>query len=511
MAFSVKKRTNNRLNEIEKLPGPVEFLPNSYGDRFIPRRYALSRSSRFKAESKPEQKVDPMVMKDMPGYWRTHHYSSVLRNVFELVSTNDNILSFNDSTTRQVCSLLSMKRKVKCVVRPTYSNIQRLDWSCHPRSKPIGFIEAVHDMPNIKAHYHKIIDWSVAGQIAALFSKKLVIWKPKTDVIIGLRAQFTTSIAFNPAGDRLAIAMFMMSRPWLDILNVEANAIGSHGALKMLDPVEHPVSCLIWDGSGHNVVCGFGNGQISIVPIHTKSLCKDAPNNNYCVHKALIIAIKFSCGFKYMATADDLGKLYIWYWNGGHLTPITCWASSMCAFIDWHPWREDEIVIADSEPIMIALYHVPSREVVSYYRRQDCDCIVTMLSFNKISGELVVCYSFTDTNKQPEILVLASMDRVVDVMRNHDDAIVQLLWSPDGKQLASVGYDETLTIWNFFGIPPSNECKRTKLQCEAMASSSSSRGGSVVGGLAGSRVHSNRNKEASYRDLASSFLFKAMR
>ncbi|XP_052890378.1 LOW QUALITY PROTEIN: protein cortex-like [Anopheles moucheti] len=237
-----------------------------------------------------------------------------------------------------------------------------------------------------------------------------------------------------------------------------------------------------------------------------------------------------------MATADDLGKLYIWYWNGGHLTPITCWASSMCAFIDWHLWREDEIVIgeeavghthtyppidnsktgclillADSEPIMIALYHVPSREVVSYYRRQDSDCIVTMLSFNKISGELVVCYSFTDTNKQPEILVLASMDRVVDVMRNHDDAIVQLLWSPDGKQLASVGYDETLTIWNFFGIPPSNECKRTKLQCEAMASSSSSRGGSVVRGLAGSRVHSNRNKEASYRDLASSFLFKAMR
>uniref|UniRef100_A0A182RHR2 WD repeat-containing protein 55 homolog n=1 Tax=Anopheles funestus TaxID=62324 RepID=A0A182RHR2_ANOFN len=221
-----------------------------------------------------------------------------------------------------------------------------------------------------------------------------------------------------------------------------------------------------------------------------------------------------------MATADDLGQLYIWYWNAGHLTPITCWASTMCAFFDWHPWREDEIVIADSEPIMIALYHVPSREVVSYYRRQDCDCIVTTLSFNKISGELVVCYSFTDMNKQPEILVLASMDRVVDVMRNHDDVIVHLLWSPDGKQLGTGcslhgGYDETLTIWNFFGISPTNECKRRKLQCEPMASGGSTRDGSVAGGLAGgrdvSRIHSNRNKEATYRDLASSFLFKAMR
>uniref|UniRef100_A0A182WEM5 Uncharacterized protein n=1 Tax=Anopheles minimus TaxID=112268 RepID=A0A182WEM5_9DIPT len=495
---------------------PVEFLPNSYGDRFIPRRYALSRASRFKAESKPERQIDPMVMKEMSGYWRTHHYSSVLKNVFGLVSTSDKILTFNDTNTRQVCSQLSMKRPLEWVVRPTYSNLQKLDWSCHPRSKPIAFIEAVHDLPNIKTYYHKIIDWSVAGQIAAIFSKKLVIWTPNTDVIIGLRAQYTTSIAFNPAGDRLAMAIFMMNRPWLDIVNVESNSIGSHGALKMLDPVEHPVSCLTWDGSGQYVVCGFGNGQISIIAAQAKNQCKNTRDNvNYCIHKALIIAIKFSCGSKYMASADDLGQLYIWYWNGGHLTPITCWTSSMCAFFDWHPWCEDEIVIADSEPIMIALYHVPSREVVSYYRRQDCDCIVTTLSFNKISGELVVCYSFTDINKQPEILVLASMDRVVDVMRNHDDVIVHLLWSPDGKQLASVGYDETLTIWNFFGISPTNECKRRKLQCEPMASNSSSRGASVVGGFGGGRdalrIHYNRNKEATYRDLASSFLFKAMR
>ncbi|XP_035902179.1 protein cortex-like [Anopheles stephensi] len=167
---------------------------------------------------------------------------------------------------------------------------------------------------------------------------------------------------------------------------------------------------------------------------------------------------------------------------------------------------------------MIALYHVPSRQVVSYYRRQDSDCIVTTLAFNKISGELVVCYSFTDVNKPPEILVLASMDRVVDVMRNHDDVIVHLLWSPDGKQLASVGYDETLTIWNFFGISPTNECKRKKLQRDAAAASSSSSraGGFVFGdgpesGRDASRIQCNRNKEATYRDLASSFLFKAMR
>uniref|UniRef100_A0A182WX62 WD_REPEATS_REGION domain-containing protein n=1 Tax=Anopheles quadriannulatus TaxID=34691 RepID=A0A182WX62_ANOQN len=138
----------------------------------------------------------------------------------------------------------------------------------------------------------------------------------------------------------------------------------------------------------------------------------------------------------------------------------------VCAVRDWHPWRDDEIII--------------------------------------------------DLSKPPEILVLASMDRVVDVMRNHDDCIVHLLWSPDGKQLASVGYDETLTIWNFFGTSPTNECKKRKLQCEPPASSGSSRTDGRACGNAGgswdaSRIPCNRNKEATYRDLASSFLFKAMR
>uniref|UniRef100_A0A182MXM3 Uncharacterized protein n=1 Tax=Anopheles dirus TaxID=7168 RepID=A0A182MXM3_9DIPT len=483
-----------------QLQHPVDFLPNFYGDRFISRRYALSRASRFKAESKPDQKTDPMVMKEMPGYWRNHQYSTMMKDLLGLVSARDRILSFQDSNSRQECYRLAVRRPLEWIVRPTYLNHQKLDWSCHPRTKPTGFIEAVHDLPNIMSHYHKIIDWSSAGQIAAIFNKKLVIWTPNTDEMIGLRARDTTSIAFNPAGDRLAMAIFMMNRPWLDILDVGHSPLGRHGSLKLLDPLDHPISCLTWDGSGQYVVCGFGNGQISIV--HVRPICSSVPErvaSKYCVHQSTIIAIKFSCASKYMATADDIGHLYIWHWSDGHLAPITRWASTMCAFFDWHPWREDEIVIADSEPITIALYHVQSHRVVSYYARRERDCIATTLSFNKISGELVVCYSFTDASKPPEILVLASMDRVVDVMSNHEDVIAHLLWSPDGQQLASVGYDETLTIWNFFGNSPSNERKKRKMECEptlvGSSSSSSSRSSSRGGGstTGKSRIQCNRN------------------
>uniref|UniRef100_A0A182Q7Y6 Uncharacterized protein n=1 Tax=Anopheles farauti TaxID=69004 RepID=A0A182Q7Y6_9DIPT len=64
------------------------------------------------------------------------------------------------------------------------------------------------------------------------------------------------------------------------------------------------------------------------------------------------------------------------------------------------------LLSTDSKPITIALYHVQSCRVVSYYAREERDCIATTLSFNKISGELVVCFSFTgfagetDSSKQ---------------------------------------------------------------------------------------------------------------
>jgi WD40 repeat protein len=49
------------------------------------------------------------------------------------------------------------------------------------------------------------------------------------------------------------------------------------------------------------------------------------------------------------------------------------------------------------------------------------------------------------------MLVLGSMDRVVDLLKSHEDIVYFMLWSPDGKKLATVGNDESLVLWNFFG------------------------------------------------------------
>ncbi|XP_058067093.1 protein cortex [Anopheles bellator] len=527
VAFTVKKRTNNRLNEVQKILQPVDFVPNSYGDRFIPRRYALSRATLFTADCKPgsDSCADPMEMKKGPGYWCSIHYSNALKDVMGLVPPRDSLLRFSDQQQQQAATgMRSVCATLEWIARPTYRNPQRLDWSCQPRSKPIGFIEAVHDLPLIKKDYEKIIDWSANGQIAAIFRSKLVIWTPNTDATLGLQAQFMTSIAFNPAGDQLALAVFMMERPYLRILQMLGNNVGERGYLKRLDASHcYPITCLVWDGTGQCVVCGLQNGEIAIVQLGDKGSERKPYGGGYHVHRAAIAGMKFSCGSKYLASGDTCGAVFIWSWSGARLTPVTKWKSPSMAFFDWHPWREDEIAIVNSVPVGIAIYHIPSRKMLSSYRRLHCDCMVTALSFNKISAELVVCYSYFGGEKPPEILVLASIDRVVDVLRNHDEAVMHLLWSPDGLQLASIGLDETLAIWNFFGISSFGKRRKAKrhseptahgLECLGLDSQLLTEGCaqcSSIGYCEVGRVQCKRNREAPCRALASSLLFKPMR
>lgn len=75
------------------------------------------------------------------------------------------------------------------------------------------------------------------------------------------------------------------------------------------------------------------------------------------------------------------------------------------------------------------------------------------MALNPLSAELVASFSHNIKGEtiSCEIMVLASMDRVVDNLTAHSSCVHHLMWSPNGTHIATAGDDETLNIWNFFG------------------------------------------------------------
>lgn len=101
-------------------------------------------------------------------------------------------------------------------------------------------------------------------------------------------------------------------------------------------------------------------------------------------------------------------------------------------------------------PAKIVLIDLTTQQVNAYYARMDKKYQLNAISLNPLSAELVA--SFSNKEKKNEIVVMASMNRITDNLSVHNDSVYCILWSPQGFNVATAGYDETLNIWNFFGM-----------------------------------------------------------
>lgn len=105
-------------------------------------------------------------------------------------------------------------------------------------------------------------------------------------------------------------------------------------------------------------------------------------------------------------------------------------------------------------PGKISILELSTKTVLAFYQRHDKKCSIDAITVNPLSAELVVSVTREDDdgNLGCEILVLASMNRVVDNLTAHTRTVNFLLWNPNGTHIATAGNDETLNIWDFFGM-----------------------------------------------------------
>ncbi|XP_067643670.1 protein cortex isoform X3 [Eurosta solidaginis] len=260
------------------------------------------------------------------------------------------------------------------------------DWHCIPRSKPLAFAETTHDSPGFDSTF------------------VLELWE------VGLSTKFL-------------------------ILNG-----------KVFSSVHGEVHSIVWSHNSTQVICGTGLGCLYVLSVPDLNVMKKVRR-----HKMPIERIKLSPNRGYLASGDTCGDIVVYNWPSCDVYFVVRSKRKLNTDFDWHPWNGDDLIIAETVPASIVVLHVPSKEIVAYYQRMDRRIVINYLTFSKITAELLVsvCMAGDDGRWDFKILVMASLNRVVDLINIPVSGARFVVWSPDGTKLATCGNDETLTIWNF--------------------------------------------------------------
>uniref|UniRef100_W8BYQ2 Protein cortex n=2 Tax=Ceratitis capitata TaxID=7213 RepID=W8BYQ2_CERCA len=444
---SIKKRESQWQNEVIKgktsLP---DIIALSYGDRFIPRRYFSQRlKTNLKFATKNMEK-DVLTLRFTANYWRQSCVKIAINRTLQL--KEERILLLSDPVVKGLENNIN-------VFDTLHAYSDEYDWRCSPRSKPQAFAETTHDSPGFDSTFDpNMVDWSADGQIVASFGQDLIIWKRTDDVTMLFNVKSIKSLAFSPDGKILAIGCKINDYPVLELWKVvnSTKSLVING--KVFSPDHSELQSMIWNPSGTQIICGTGSGFLYVLSTPNLKVIRKVRR-----HKMPITRIKLSPNMRYLASADISGDIVVYNWSSCNVYLVVCSKRKRHTDFDWHPWNGEDLIIAETVPASIVVLHVPSKEIVAYYQRMDRRIVINYITFSKITAELLVSVSMrgNDGCWEFKILVMASLNRVVDLLNIPESGARFVVWSPDGTRLATSGNDETLTIWNFC---PDNRTER---------------------------------------------------
>ncbi|TMW47318.1 hypothetical protein DOY81_007598, partial [Sarcophaga bullata] len=429
-----------------KIYPPDKLIPSFYGDRFIPRRLFLKDCEKNLKFSVKKPITDVFSLSANYGYWRTNTFLPAIN--FTLEMTQNRILKLMDPIVKSTCCLVRTRfRECK------HKNNMEFDWPCRPRSKPSASIDTTFDLPDYDSRCDQnLVDWSTRGQIAVSFGHDVIIWQSKEDITMAFEIKCPSSLAYNPNGELLAIGCKSCEYPVLELWDVSCSQDFCIISGRVFSLKHGAVQCIEWTLSGKQIVCGTSNGSIYVLSVPDMNTIKKIRKRNLPITIA-----RFSPNMRYLATGDSEGNIYIYNWNTCSVYLYVRSKRKLNIIFDWHPWTGVDLAISTDLPASIMLLHVPTKKIVAYYQQNGSKISINCISFSKLTGELLVSISNQDGTvcSDYKVVVLSSLDRMVDILRIPDGGARFLMWSPDGTRVATTGNDETLTMWNFYSAKKS--------------------------------------------------------
>ncbi|XP_076248671.1 protein cortex [Calliopsis andreniformis] len=327
-------------------------------------------------------------------------------------------------------------------------------WKSKPRKKPlIHLIDAILDMPGFQvapSSRHHLIDWSSKDVIAAAIQDAITFYDSyafqATQPLENIDVANVCTLKWSNAGDKLLICTLSSA---MKLYSLETQKIIWTAKCKSVATLSSPcyVRCACWSHNDQHIVAGC-TGLITVYLAKTGSVV-----HSVLAHTRGILALAFSSNYRYLVSSSKDMTVRIFLWPGLTLHLDITYFQPVKA-LAWHPYESGTLCLGGGlGDASLSLWNVNKLdpEQVSY-RHVDFFGAVKNLAWNKISGELVVHWSYwIGENQYTAIPVLASLDRVVDVLPvEKDSQFNYIMWNSDHTQL-TVQCNEFLSMWNFFG------------------------------------------------------------
>ncbi|XP_039479693.1 protein cortex isoform X2 [Drosophila santomea] len=401
------------------------------GERFIPIRFKRENIEfNLNYIGKPKERdILETGFTLTASYWRQSGFISNINRTFGIRESR--LFQFsNQQGTRS---------------RVVDSDSADADWPCNPRARPYAIQIATHEMACICSPVdYNMMDWSSGGMVAMTYGQDIMLWRNLDESTMVFSVESPTSLKFSPDGKQLAIGCMDRDYPVLDLWEVRSHTEFLVSYRKLFLKSMGYISCIEWSHDGKELICGTHCGLICVLAMPKLKTVIQLREHRHPVQK-----MKFAPTNKYFASSDTNGKIVIF---DAELKVRLLKLGGKSMVFDWHPWTGEDLAVAERSPASIFIFNMPRRQFVASYRRRDHRIVIKTISYSKITGELLVNVIRRDgsDNAVFEIVVLASLNRVVDLLPHQDHGTIFLMWNPDGTNIATGGLDDTFSLWNFF-------------------------------------------------------------